>query len=398
MASSARLIERSVAIQRQAEEEGRELTPEERAEAKGLLDQAADQQEIEDRIAELNRGGSVRNAEGSSEGGPGDQFVKSAGYKSILAKGLGSGNWSTGQVELETKTVLTSTPGTAVVQSGYESGIASILSEPPTVADLFPNRPAPGNPVKFVAESTATNAAAATAEAAAKPESALVFSETTEPVRKVATILPISDEMLEDAPQIAAYLNERLSLFVRTTEEAQILLGSGTAPNLQGIVATGRSIGTYARGTVDDNALAIFKAANGTRGSSFLNPDVVVINPSNWQAIRTAKDSQGQYYGGGPFYGPYGGPQGPAGSNRFEVNESLWGMKVIVTSSITVGTALVGAFSQGGAVWRKGGVTVEATNSHSTYFASDITTLRAESRFALGLFRPSAFVAVTGLS
>jgi HK97 family phage major capsid protein len=73
-------------------------------------------------------------------------------------------------------------------------------------------------------------------------------------------------------------------------------------------------------------------------------------------------------------------------------------MRVVVTSSITVGTALVGAFGQGGAVWRKGGVTVEASNSHGSYFASDITTLRAESRFALGLFRPSAFVAVTGLS
>jgi HK97 family phage major capsid protein len=94
----------------------------------------------------------------------------------------------------------------------------------------------------------------------------------------------------------------KFTMFVKQTEEQQILLGSGTAPNLQGIVATGRTIGTYARGTVDDNALAIFKAANGTRGSSFLNPDTVVVHPTNWQAIRTAKDNSGQYYGGGPFY------------------------------------------------------------------------------------------------
>ena len=45
---------------------------------------------------------------------------------------------------------------------------------------------------------------------------------------------------------------------------------------------------SYARGTADDNALAIFKAANGARGSSFLDPDTVVIHPTNWQAIRTA--------------------------------------------------------------------------------------------------------------
>ncbi len=64
-------------------------------------------------------------------------------------------------------------------------------------------------------------------------------------------------------------------------------------------------------------------------------------------------------------------------------------MQVLVTSAITVGTALVGAFGEGAAIFRKGGVTVEATNSHGTYFASDITTIRAELRLALGVFRPS---------
>ena len=42
-----------------------------------------------------------------------------------------------------------------------------------------------------------------------KPESSLVFGEVSAPVRKIATILPISDEMLKDAPQISAYLNSR---------------------------------------------------------------------------------------------------------------------------------------------------------------------------------------------
>lgn len=148
---------------------------------------------------------------------------------------------------------------------------------------------------------------------------------------------------------------------------------------------------------MDDNALALFKAANGTRGSSLLDPDTVVINPTNWQAIRTAKDSQGQYYGGGPFYGPYGGPQGPAGASQFSA-DSLWGLRVVVTSAIGAGTALVGAFGEGAAIFRKGGLTVEATNSHSTYFASDITAIRAETRLALGVFRPTAFVVVTGLN
>ena len=217
-------------------------------------------------------------------------------------------------------------------------------------------------------------------------------------MRKVATFLPISDELLEDAAQIGAYLNQRLQLFVSTAEDTQLLLGNGTAPNLQGFVASGRAIGTYARGTADDNALAIFKAANGTRGSSFLEPDTVVIHPTNWQAVRTAKDSSGQYYGGGPFYGPYGGPQGPASASQFQTAENLWGMRVVVTSSMTVGSALVGAFGTGAAVHRRGGLRVETSNSHSTWFSTDVTALRAETRLALAVYRPTAFVCVTGLA
>ena len=61
------------------------------------------------------------------------------------------------------------------------------------------------------------------AEGAAKPESTLVFGETQEPVRKLATMLPVTDEMLEDAPQISAYINQRLTLFIKQEEEEQLL-------------------------------------------------------------------------------------------------------------------------------------------------------------------------------
>ncbi len=46
---------------------------------------------------------------------------------------------------------------------------------------------------------------------------------------------------------------------------------------------------------------------------------------------------------------------------------------------------------------RRGGVTVEATNSHDNYFALNLVAIRAESRAALCVFRPVAFTAVSGL-
>jgi hypothetical protein len=66
------------------------------------------------------------------------------------------------------------------------------------------------------------------ASAGVKPESTIAMSEVVEPVKKIATTLPISDELLEDAPSIQSYLNGRLTLFISIEEERQLLRGNGT--------------------------------------------------------------------------------------------------------------------------------------------------------------------------
>lgn len=327
----------------------------------------------------------------------GEQFIESKGYKDLLERGL-TGEFATGPVELDTKAVLYETPGTALTPREYQPGVVQTLFQPNYLGDLIPNIQTNASQVTYVNESTATNAAAAVAEGQAKPQSTLVFSEVTEPVRKLATILPVSEEMLADAPQIQAYINSRLTLFIKNTEEVQLLRGSGTAPNIQGFIAAGRtSVGTYYKTAAQDNARAILTAATGARGSSFLNPDAIVMHPDNWLTIRAGTDASGQYYGGGPFFGPYGGPQGPASANYFST-DNLWGLPVYVTSNINAGTALVGAFREGAAIYRRSGVTVDATNSHSTWFADNITALRAEERLALAVYRQTAFSVVGSLA
>jgi hypothetical protein len=43
-------------------------------------------------------------------------------------------------------------------------------------------------------------------------------------------------------------------------------------------------------------------------------------------------------------------------------------------------------------------VTVEATNSHDTFFVKNLNMLRAEERLGLGVYRPAAFTEVRGLA
>jgi HK97 family phage major capsid protein len=76
----------------------------------------------------------------------------------------------------------------------------------------------------------------------------------------------------------------------------------------------------------------------------------------------------------------------------------LWGLPVAVTPAMTAGTALVGAYASAAQVFRKGGIRVEASNSHQDFFIKNLVAIRAEERLALAVYRPGAFGEVTGLT
>ena len=45
-------------------------------------------------------------------------------------------------------------------------------------------------------------------------------------------------------------------------------------------------------------------------------------------------------------------------------------------------------------MWRRGGLSVEATNSHSNYFQLNLVAIRAEERLGLAVYRPAGFTEV----
>lgn len=131
---------------------------------------------------------------------------------------------------------------------------------------------------------------------------------------------------------------------------------------------------------------------SNTAGSANLRPDIVVLHPTNYLSTRLLRDgaggTAGQYLGGGPF-----GNAAQAGA----IVDNLWGVPVVLSSIVGAGTALVGNFSQGAHIWRRGALSVEATNSHSDYFVRNLNMIRAEQREAVGLYRPAAFTELRGL-
>ncbi len=335
-------------------------------------------------------------------GGPGDRFVASPQWKALADPSSRGQSWTTGPVDvgLLTKagTLLESGQGAgAVPVPQVVPGVVPTLFQPVGVADLFQQGIATTSSVRYVNEGTATSGAAGVAEGATKPASDIAVSTVDEAVRKIATVLTISDEIAEDAPQLQAYLNSRLSLFVRIEEDRQLLRGVGVGSN-EVLGVFGRSINTYSKLATDDNATALARVIANTAGSSFLQPDAIVIHPTNWLNTRLLRDGTGgtvgQFYGGGPFgYGPYGGAAGGAATPGM-----FGGMIWDTPAFVGVGTALVGSFQQGAQLWRRGGVSIEVSNQHASYFQQNLLMIRAESRRALCVYRPSSFTTISGLS
>lgn len=336
---------------------------------------------------------------------PGEQFVNSDGFKHIQAEFKNNGRLgqgiSTGAVAVDTKGTLLEGAGggggaLAAPVPQVIPGVVDKQFQPLRVADLLLSGQASTNSLRYVVEGTATSGAAGVAEGSSKPQSTLGLTTTDEPVKKIATSLKLSDEMLEDAAQVRSYVDGRLSLFVNIEEERQLVVGAGTN-EIVGIKPSGntRAINIYAGGTAAGNkAVQLFKALNGQRGSALIEPDFIVCNPSDYQDLRLLTDTAGQFFGGGPFQGQYGNAGQVAASGQVTgATDYIWQKPVIVTTAVGAGTALIGTTSAA-QVWRKGGLTVEATNSNEDDFLRNLVTIRAEKRLALAVYRPSAFTEV----
>lgn len=379
------------AIARDAEDDGnRSLTDDERSRVESHLATAKD---LKARLAEIDANEQLQKSIdelGQVETGDvtvasskaktwGEAFVKSDAYQALKERGTG-GRWTTGPVSLQTGAkapgdpMLTTTgDNESLFQEQFVPGIQGPVEQRLTVADLFAQGTATASSIAILKETLTDNNAAVTAEGADKPYSELGFDKDSVAVEKIATFLPVSDEMLEDEPAMASYINARLALFVRQAEEARIVTL---------LLAAAASTGTAADVDGDNLFDGIAAGIAAVRIDGGLEPDGMLIHPMDQArlSVLRAVGGDGAYFSGGPYASP---------------SQNPWGLRAVVTTAVNEGTIVVGAFATGGQVWRKGGLTVEASNSHADYFRKNLTAIRAEERVALAIYRDAAFALVT---
>lgn len=258
-----------------------------------------------------------------------------------------------------------------------------------SVADLLGTGSLSGNAVTYFVEGAVEGAFTTVAEGGQKPQLHIADpTPVTDALKKIAAWFDTSDEMAEDVPFWVSEVNNRGLYLLEMFEEAQLLTGNGTGSNILGLLNRS-GIQTETQAATGDSAQdAIFRALTKVQTATGLSADSIVINPADYQALRLAKDANGQYFGGGFFAGQYGN-----GGVTFQ--PPLWGMNTVVSAAVPAKTVVVGALKAAATVYRKGGVRVESTNSDLGKFTKNIITTRIEERVALAVRIPAAVVKVT---
>jgi len=312
-------------------------------------------------------------------------FTESDEYKDAL----GDGNIGQGlRCGVETKATF-DTDATGLDSTvNYLPGIIEIEQQRLTIRNLLATGETSMNAVPYVTENSFNNAADVVAEGAEKPEATFDTAPASAPVKKIAVRAKVTEEMWADFPSLRSYIDGRMRFMVGSKEEQQLLNGSGVGAEILGIRNVA-GIQSQAKGadTIPD---AVFKAITKVRTIGFFEPDGFVVHPNDWQRLKLLKDDNNQYYGGGPFTGAYG--------NQMMNVERFWGLPTVITTAITEGTALVGAFRLGGQIFDRMGIRMDSTNSNEDDFNKNLISMRVEERLALAVYRALAFCEVTGIN
>lgn len=173
------------------------------------------------------------------------------------------------------------------------------------------------------------------AETVRKPQKDIDFTEAGKKVEKIAVIYKASKESLADIPGMRAEINSDGVDEVNLKLDEQILKGNGVSPNLSGIMGYAPTF-TVPAGFVDtvplaSNYDAIYTIATVIRTSSFITPNIAVINDLDYARMMMLKD---------PTTGVYLAPP------SFAVGDRIGSVRVVPDPSMPEGQFLVGDFGR----------------------------------------------------
>ena len=286
------------------------------------------------------------------------------------------------------KSDMASMAETKVTSSGlvapqYDPVIQGAPRQNLLIRDLIPTTPVTGQSFTYFKELLHTLGAGMVAEGAAKPTSNVTFEQVTDIVKKIAVWMPVTDEALDDVPQLYSYIQELLRYDLELKREGQLLKGDGTGNNLNGIMTQATVFDPDLSKATDTAIDTVRRAIYQARKQSKLAADAVVMSDLDWMNIELQKDGENRYL--------FANLQGL-------VTPVLWGRPIVASDSMdegdgetTGGEFLTGSFQQGARIYDRMGFTIKVGMINDDFIKNQRAIL-VEERLGLAVRKKYAFV------
>lgn len=343
---------------------------------KGEIERVIEQvQKLEEKGVKLRAGGGEKKSF--------IDFVKgNEKYQALTQK-----NQPSAEIEV-TKSDMASMAETKVTSAGlvapqYDPVIQGAPRQNLLIRDLIPTTPVTGQAFTYFRELLHTLGAGMVGEGQAKPTSSVTFEQVTDTIKKIAVWMPVTDEALDDVPQLYSYIQELLRYDLELKREGQLLKGDGTGNNLNGIMTQATTFDANLTKASDTAIDTIRRAIYQARKQSKLPADAIVMSDLDWMNIELQKDGENRYL--------FANLQGL-------VTPVLWGRPVVASDSMdegdgstTGGEFLTGSFQQGARIYDRMGFTIKVGMINDDFIKNQRAIL-VEERLGLAVRKKFAFV------
>jgi HK97 family phage major capsid protein len=346
-----------------------------------IEDQKGELQKVIDQVQDLEQKGvKLRGVPGEGKSFI-DMIKGDEAYKALNQK-------SANRAEIEvTKSDLASMKEVKVTSAGivapiYDPVIQPGIRQELRIRDLLTAIPVTGQQYTYFRELLHTRGAAPVAEGGTKPTSDVTFEPVTDRVKKIAVWMPVTEEALDDIPQMQGYIQELLRYDLKLEEENQILKGDGTGENLNGLMTQATVYDAALTKGGDTSIDIVRRGIYQVRKQSKLSADGVVMSELDWMNIELQKDGENRYL--------FANLQGL-------VTPVLWGRPVITSDSMDEGDAdtggefLIANFARAAILFDRMTYLFKMGLINDMFIKNQIALL-AEERLGLGVRRKEALV------
>lgn len=242
-----------------------------------------------------------------------------------------------------------------------------------TLLDLIDTGGSADGAFEYLQVTGVTRNAAIVAEGGLKPLSDMTTQLVDAKPYTYADGYDITNQLLNDAPAFATYMDGELEYSLDNLVEEKVLNGTGTNGEPRGLLNT---TGVQQQAFDSDMITTVRKAITKITRLPGGSVTGVVMSPEDDEAWDLIKDNENRFYGQGPF------GSGPG---------TAWGRVRAVSERLNPGQIILGDWRQI-ALMDVEGLSILAFNQHKDYAQRNLVYVRAELRAIQAIWRPNRFV------